>query len=144
LTSDEYASHVQSTVLAAGSRIMRHQYDPEYSVGRGLYALAIGASEAVMGKGRENELAENTQSFERPDARCGDWLAEARDEITDCAAWLTGAEMIASSDSRDHYRDHAIWHLAQALQAIDAWMVFERASEHRSGVDYIRPEDQPA
>jgi hypothetical protein len=144
LTSEEYAAHVQSTVLAAGARSMKHKQDPHYAVGAGLYALALGASEAVLGKGRENEVDDNTQSFERPGARVSDWLAEARDELTDCAAWITGAEMIAGSDSRDHYRDQAIWHLAQALQAIDTWMVFERASYYHSRIDYIRPEDQPA
>ena len=151
LTADEYAKRVQATVLSAGARTMELTFPHQPNAASGLYALAIGGASAVRGKGREHEREEGVQGFEHPGARAVDWLAEARDEMTDCAAWLTGADCISRMDDteRSKYRDALIWHLACAIDALDSWLIFERTAQHTQNPtteyrEYIRPEDQPA
>ena len=151
MTADEYAKRVQATVLSAGARIMESTFPHQPNAASGLYALAIGGASAVRGKGREYEREEGVQGFEHPGARAVDWLAEARDEMTDCAAWLTGADYISRMDEgeRSKYRDALLWHLASAIDALDSWLIFERTAQHATNdkpayVDFIRPEDQPA
>lgn len=126
MTADEYAKRVQALVLSAGCRRMETAVNHEPNASAGLFELAIGAAASVRGKGREHETDSDTQAFERPGEKACDWLAQARDELTDCAAWLTGADEIATLNDRARYRDTIIWHLACAIDALDSWTIFER------------------
>lgn len=146
MTADEYAKRVQALVLSAGCRRMEADYPYKPSAQSGLFQLAMGAADAVRGKGREHERDSDTQAFEQDGARPEDWLCEARDELTDCAAWITGADEISRSD-RAMYRDAVIWHLACALDALDSWMIFERSAYYmgRGSVkNPVRHEDTTA
>lgn len=145
MTSDEYARRVQATILAAGARAMEDEPRVGANPASGLYQLALGGAAAVRGKGREYETNDNTQSFEKPGAKCIDFIAEGRDEFTDAAAWLTAAAEISQLDrtERDRYVAYIAYHLALAIDALDAWAVWERMTmDMRQG--FIRPEEQPA
>ncbi len=155
MTSEEYAKKVQATILSAGTREMESAFTHQPNAATGLFALAIGGASAVRGKGREHEADTNVQSFERIGAKCVDFLAEVRDELTDAAAWVTAADAISrmSTEDRSRYRDSFIWHLACAIDALDSWTVFEQAAQYRNNEsryenggyrEFIRPEDQPA
>lgn len=145
MTSEEYARRVQAVILSAGARAMENEPIVGANAAAGLYQLALGGAAAVRGKGREYEKDDNTQSFEKPGARAVDFIAEGRDEFTDAAAWLTAAAEISVLDrqERDRYVAFIAYHLALAIDALDAWSVWERtALDMRKG--FIRPEDQPA
>jgi hypothetical protein len=146
LTSEEYARRVQATILSAGARMMEQEQFVGANGPAGLYQLALGGANAVRGKGREYEVADDVQSFERPDAKCVDWLAEVKDELTDAAAWLTAASEISrmTKDERDKYVAFISWHLALAIDAVEAWAIWERVVPDMTGIGFIRPEDQPA
>lgn len=143
MTSDEYAKRLQALVLSSGARMMEKEEIVGASAACGLYELALGGAAAVRGKGREYEADEETQAFEKPDAKPEDWLAEARDELTDCAAWLTGAYEISNlgRDERDRYVAFIMFHLALALDAIDGWCIWERTALDMAR-SFIRPEEQ--
>lgn len=143
MTSEEYADMVRAVVLSAGARMMEREVIIGASAAKGLYELALGGAHAVEGKGREHEVDENIQAFEKVGAKPQDWLAEARDELTDCAAWLTGASQICNVDrsEQDRFMAFIMWHLALAVDAIDQWVIWEKAALHRAR-DFIRPEEQ--
>ena len=145
MTADEYAKRVQALVLSAGCRRMENEMPYRPNAESGLFQLAMGGANAVRGKGREHETDGHTQAFEHSQAKPEEWLCEARDELTDCAAWITGADEISRSD-RTMYRDALVWHLACALDALDSWMIFERAAYYngRGAVAPINREDTTA
>lgn len=143
LTSEEYAKRVQAVILSAGARMMEREQVVGCRPGAGLYSLAMGGADAVRGKGREHEADSDTQAFERPTASCVDWLAEVRDELTDAAAWMTGANEISKLDDeqRDRYVAVIAWHLAHAIDALDGWIIWERQAMEIAR-SFIRPEEQ--
>ena len=143
MTSEEYADRVKALVLTAGVRMMEQEVIIGASAAKGLYELAMGGARAVTGKGREHESDTNVQSFEENGAVAQDFLAEARDELTDCAAWLTGASEISGVDKidRDRYIAFIMWHLALAIDAIDAWTIWESNVAYKAR-HFIRPEEQ--
>lgn len=145
MTSEEYARRVQAMILSAGARAMEQEPIVGANAAAGLYQLALGGAAAVRGKGRDYETDESTQSFERPGARAVDFLAEGRDEFTDAAAWLTAAAEISALDrtERDRYVAYIAYHLALAIDALDAWVIWERTANDLP-LGFIRPEDQPA
>lgn len=143
MTSEEYAQRVRDMVLQAGARMLEKEDTPGASAACGLYELALGGAAAVRGKGREHESDEDTQSFEKAGAKTADWLTEAREELTDCAAWLTGAAQISrlGDTERERYFAFIIFHLALAIDAIDGWAIWERATLDMAH-SFVRPEDQ--
>ena len=145
MTSEEYARKVQAVILSAGARAMENEPIVGANAAAGLYQLALGGSAAVRGKGREYEADDNTQSFEKPGARAVDFIAEARDEFTDAAAWITAATELSTLDrtERDRYVAYIAYHLALAIDALDSWAIWERTSLDME-LGFIRPEDQPA